>query len=67
MDVGIGTVEITEGSLETVGAGFKNEPLMPARSSGCNCETKFKGHIESWCAGKELNAAQIMKRIAARL
>jgi len=37
--------------------GLKDKPLMPARSRSSYRETELKGHIKSWCAGDELDAA----------
>ena len=67
MNVRIGSVQIAQGTLETIWSRLEDRPLISfvAMRRDCHGETQFEGHVESWCAGTQLDAAEVVEGIAA--
>jgi hypothetical protein len=52
VNVRIGSVQIAQGTLETIWSRLEDRPLISfvAMRRDCHGETQFEGHVESWHA-----------------
>jgi len=69
VNIRIGSIQVAEGVLQTVRSSFKHEPLMSIRGAVSDRDGKpyLEGHVESRHAIRELDPAEIVKRVVADL
>lgn len=69
VNIRIGSIQVAEGVLQTVRSSFKHEPLMSIRGAVSDRDGKpyLEGHVESRHAIRELDPAEIVKRVVAGL